>query len=248
VICVLFKVIAGSFRSRENADERGTFLHSKGIESFISPTVVSMETWYRVQAGAFSSKANAQDRLEELKEVGISDSFIIADSSTPVSEDSATILGPIILSAEDMNHYVTTVNPTAIQIGAYYENLGSYYGIRGDVAFAQALFETNFFRFTGSVQMDQNNFAGIGATGAEIRGASFETEEEGVLAHLQHLFAYATTNPLPPNYPLVDPRFHLVQRGSAPIWTELNGKWAVPGETYGQSILDIYIRMVNSTN
>jgi N-acetylmuramoyl-L-alanine amidase len=74
------------------------------------------------------------------------------------------------------------------------------------------------------VNRGQNNFAGIGATGGDVRGASFSTPEEGVLAHLQHLYAYATTNPLPTQYSLVDPRFHLVQRGSAPTWTALNGK------------------------
>jgi len=28
--------------------------------------------------------------------------------------------------------------------------------------------------------------------------------------------------------------------GTAPTWTDLNGKWAYPGKTYGQSILAIY--------
>jgi N-acetylmuramoyl-L-alanine amidase len=57
-----------------------------------------------------------------------------------------------------------------------------------------------------------------------------------VLAHLQHLYAYASTKPLTDGYPLVDPRFNHVARGSAPTWVGFNGKWAVPGTTYGQSI------------
>ena len=71
--------------------------------------------------------------------------------------------------------------------------------------------------------------------------------QNGVLAHLQHLFAYAETNPLPNKYPLVDPRFRFVRRGVAPTWVELNGKWAVPGYRYGQTILNIYKRMSQST-
>ena len=34
----------------------------------------------------------------------------------------------------------------------------------------------------------------------------------------------------------VDPRFDLVKRGCAPLLEDLNGKWAVPGDGYGESI------------
>ena len=107
--------------------------------------------------------------------------------------------------------------------------------------------ETDFLRFTGDVKAEQNNFCGLGATGSNNPGASFETPSDGVLAHLQHLFAYASTKPLPNKYPLLDPRFHLVNRGIATTWVGLNGKWAVPGTTYGQLILDIYQRNITSS-
>lgn len=47
-----------------------------------------------------------------------------------------------------MNLFVKTVNPNAIELGIYYLTFGEYYGIRGDVAFIQALHETDYFRFT----------------------------------------------------------------------------------------------------
>lgn len=156
-----------------------------------------------------------------------------------------TILGPTFLSPDQMDQFVKGVNPDAPELGQFYETYGKYYGIRGDVAFAQAIHETDFFRFTGVVTPEQNNYAGIGATGGDSRGASFDNQAEGVLAQLQHLYAYATTKPLPNQYPLVDPRFQLVDRGSAPTWTALNGKWAVPGTTYGQSILSLYEKMIH---
>lgn len=156
----------------------------------------------------------------------------------------ATILGPTILSPVQMNLFVKNINSSALELGSFYSTFGEYYGIRGDIAFAQSLLETNYYRFTGDVRHEQNNFAGIGATGGQNRGASFATPEEGVLAHLQHLYAYATKNSLPNQFPLVDPRFHLVKRESAPTWTALNGKWAVPGTTYGQTILNLYGRML----
>ena len=302
----LYKVISGSFKSRDNADERVAFLHSKGINSFVDTTVINGVTWYRVQTGAYANRANAENRLTELKNAGIQDAFIIADQgsvsapastpqpeapapapaapnpapdapTTPMPETPATpvpdstvpevpvspspdaggstpsnglpvntILGPTILSPMQMDQFVKQINPNAPELGIYYVTIGRYYGIRGDIAFAQALHETDFFRFTGTVQPGQNNFAGIGATGGSTQGAMFATPEEGVIAQMQHLYAYATTNPLPNQYPLLDPRFHLVARGSAPTWTDLNGKWAVPGTTYGQSILNLYGRMLDS--
>ncbi|MEH6905659.1 N-acetylmuramoyl-L-alanine amidase [Neobacillus drentensis] len=157
-----------------------------------------------------------------------------------------TILGPTFLSPEQMDQFVKKVNPNAPELGQFYQTYGNYYGIRGDVAFAQAIHETDYFRFTGVVNPGQNNYAGIGATGGDTRGASFKNEEDGVLAQLQHLYAYATTKPLPKQYPLVDPRFELVDRGSAPTWTALNGKWAVPGTTYGQIILNLYEQMIHA--
>jgi hypothetical protein len=250
----MLKVFAGSFKSRENAQERVSFLRSKGIQSFIVPTTISGEPWFRVQSGSFSSRDNAEKRITEINSITGITAFISADhvnsdaSTNPrsIQHDPSSILGPSQLSAEKMNEYVRTQNPSAPLLGKFYKTLGDYYGIRGDVAFAQAMLETDYFRFTGDVRNGQNNFAGIGATGGGVRGASFSTPEKGVLAHLQHLFAYATTAHLPNRFPLVDPRFHLVNKGSATTWIALNGKWAVPGTSYGQSILNLYKRMTES--
>jgi N-acetylmuramoyl-L-alanine amidase len=76
---MLFKVIAGSFKSKENAGERVDQLNSKDIESFVDTTKISGETWYRVQAGAFSGRENAEDRLAEVKKAGIKDAFLVAE-------------------------------------------------------------------------------------------------------------------------------------------------------------------------
>ncbi|QDP41169.1 N-acetylmuramoyl-L-alanine amidase [Radiobacillus deserti] len=245
---VVYKVIAGAFKSKDNADSRSTLLESKGIESIVNTVVISGETWYRVQAGAFSIRENAEKRLVEVQHAGIQDAYIITENSNTnqVQTSGYSILGQTFLSPVQMNEYVKTINPQAIEIAQYYHALGTYYGIRGDIAFAQAMHETDFLRFTGIVHSSQNNFCGLGATGPDNPGASFATPEEGVLAHIQHLYAYASTNSLPGKYDLVDPRFDLVQRGSASTWTELNGKWAVPGTNYGQSILDLYGRMITA--
>ncbi|MFP7297168.1 SPOR domain-containing protein [Neobacillus niacini] len=263
----MYKVFAGSFKLRENAGERVAFLRSKGIQSFIVPTTISGEKWYRVQAGAFSNMTNAENRVNEIKKMTGINAFIEADnqstspnsdvrstpspttsipSPSPIQQNPSSILGPTLLTAEQMNQFVRKINPNAPLLGSFYKIFGEYYGIRGDVAFAQAMLETDYFRFTGDVRKGQNNFAGIGATGGGVRGASFQTPQDGVLAQLQHLYAYATKAPLPNRYPLVDPRFNLVNRGSAATWTALNGKWAVPGTNYGQSILNLYQKMAQA--
>ncbi|RYG73452.1 N-acetylmuramoyl-L-alanine amidase [Lentibacillus lipolyticus] len=77
----LYKVIAGSFQSKENAENRTAHLQAKGIESYIEAVTVSGEHWYRVQAGAFSDRDNAEAQLEEVKDAGVEDAFITAENS-----------------------------------------------------------------------------------------------------------------------------------------------------------------------
>ncbi|MFZ5827503.1 MAG: N-acetylmuramoyl-L-alanine amidase [Bacillota bacterium] len=146
------------------------------------------------------------------------------------------ILGQARAHLTQMVAHLARVNPNAPRLSSLYLRHGSRLGVRGDIAFAQALHETDYFRYGGLVQPEQNNFAGLGATGPGNPGASFATPEEGVIAHLQHLYAYASTAPLPNTMAKVDPRFDLVQRGSAPHLYDLNGRWAVPGEGYGEAI------------
>ena len=114
-------------------------------------------------------------------------------------------------------------------------------GVRAEVVFCQAMKETGWLKFGGDVEPDQCNFAGLGATGGGAGGAVFEDVRTGIRAQVQHLKAYASTEPLVND--CVDPRFDLVTRGSAPYLTGLNGKWAVPGTTYGQDIAAMIERL-----
>jgi cell division septation protein DedD len=89
----MYKVFAGSFKSRENAQERVAFLRSKGIQSFIVSTVISGETWFRVQAGAFSTRENAEKRVNEIKaQTGIN-AFILPENIGS-STTSSTVSSP----------------------------------------------------------------------------------------------------------------------------------------------------------
>lgn len=110
-------------------------------------------------------------------------------------------------------------------------------GVKAEVLFAQAMLETGWLKFGGSVKAEQCNFGGIGAVNATVGGATFGSVRIGLRAQVQHLKAYASKEPL--NNACADPRFDKVERGIAPCVEDLNGRWAVPGEGYGQRIAHI---------
>jgi len=158
------------------------------------------------------------------------------------------IMGRPIATPEQCIKYLLSVNPRPNltvppqELVTYYYEEGAREGVRPDVAFAQALKETGFFRYGGTVTPDQNNYCGLGTTSTEVKGAYFPSSQLGVRAHIQHLLAYATTRR--PQAPVVDPRYDLVRAvyhdSTIGTWEGLNGRWAVPGYTYGQSILQIF--------
>ena len=159
------------------------------------------------------------------------------------------IMSPSFTSYEDAAaHYSRTVGkqtyPTSV-----YESKGSasidefckilyeeasFEGVCPEVLYAQVMKETGYLRFGNLVQANQCNFGGVGATGPGNPGYTFSSVREGLRVQVQHLKAYATTEPL--NNPCIDPRFNLVSRGCAPKTTDLNGRWAVPGKGYGEGL------------
>ncbi len=72
-----------------------------------------------------------------------------------------------------------------------YMRHGEALGLRWDYAFFQAMLETGYLKFTGDVKPDQNNFAGLGATGHGVRGESFKDVSSGARAHLEHILMYS---------------------------------------------------------
>lgn len=124
-----------------------------------------------------------------------------------------------------------------------YREEGALEGVNYDIAFCQMCLETNFLRFGGDVKSTQNNFAGLGATGGAVPGASFPSARVGVRAQIQHLKAYASTEPILQD--IVDPRFRFVTRGVAPLVGQLSGRWAADLQ-YGTKIMAILRRLYES--
>ncbi|RBW68474.1 glucosaminidase domain-containing protein [Bacillus taeanensis] len=139
------------------------------------------------------------------------------------------IMGKTEASLEQMVQFLKEKAPAAPEnIAQYYYVIGELEEVRADVALAQALHETGYFRYGGDVKPEQNNFCGLGATGGGNPGHSFNSVLEGVLAQIQHLKGYAAAEP--PITKLIDPRYKYINPlGKAPHVEELAGKWAVPG-------------------
>ena len=122
---------------------------------------------------------------------------------------------------------------------------GAIEGVKGDIAFAQSIIETGYFRYGGAVECTDNNYAGIGATDGGGAPAEFPYPRIGVRAQIQHLRRYADSHATVKNLhrPLVDPRFKLVPKGIAPNWNDMgNGNWATD-PTYASKIINLYKQM-----
>jgi len=114
-----------------------------------------------------------------------------------------------------------------------YREEASLEGVSYDIAFCQMCIETGFLRFGGEINPEQNNFAALGTIGGSSETASFDSARIGVRAHIQHLKAYASLEPLVQE--VVDPRFRFVTRGVAPLIEQLSGRWSADTE-YGAKI------------
>jgi len=113
-------------------------------------------------------------------------------------------------------------------------------GVRADVVFAQAMYETGWLQFGGRVPASAFNFSGIGATDSTNDYCTFPDVKTGLLAQVQHLKGYATKAQL--NQACVDPRYSTLVSlgyiGSAPTVELLSQKWASNSQ-YGTSIIAI---------
>ncbi len=108
-------------------------------------------------------------------------------------------------------------------------------GVDPGVVFVQAMTETGWLRFGGDVKAEQCNFAGIGATGGGVKGATFSSVREGLRAQVQHLRLYADatcTSASKLANTLVDPRFFTSLAGVSPYVEGLGSRWA-SGSSYG---------------
>jgi hypothetical protein len=156
----------------------------------------------------------------------------------------STIMGKGQVPQDAIESFLQAVNPQILEqypeiVGLYLEE-AAIEGVSPDIAIAQALLETNFFRFGGEIVPAQNNFGGLGTVGAAGKAATFSNARLGVRAQVQQLKAYASQDPLAQE--LVSPRFRFVSRGVAPQVEQLSGRYSADPR-YGEKVLAIVGRI-----
>ncbi len=149
------------------------------------------------------------------------------------------IMGNGSVVPQDLAAFLLMNNPAAdaqkaLRLACYYLEESAQEGVNSDVAFAQMCVETGFLKFGGLVTAEMNNFCGLGSIDPQQPGLSFEDERTGVRAHVQHLKAYGSAEPLVNE--LVDPRYRYVNpKGKSPAVAGLAGTWAADLQ-YGEKL------------
>jgi hypothetical protein len=217
----------------------------------------SAATYHRTPATATNAPQPA-----DIAVVGTSESataprapFVAFDSPTVaiLVEGQTPLRGVWSGTAEQLASYLLGVSPSpaftvsASALAEYYVRYCAEAGLRADLLWAQMMHETGSGTYGGDVGSEQNNYAGIGATGGGQPGISFATAEAGVMAHVAHMVAYVyTASPVSWADATTDPRFDFVNpRGTVSVLADLNGRWAVPGNSYGERIEDL-ARAINA--
>lgn len=243
---------AGRTATRKNSSGGEYYGVLRGARAVGTPYYMLIEHSFHTNTKAtkWLSKDANLDKLAAA-EADILAEFFGMESSTET--EKTAIMGKAQATAQQMALFCRSKNSTPQLTSCSLEQLAEMFieegeaeGVRGDVAFAQSLHETGYFKFGGIVLPTQNNYAGIGALNGNATGqaASFPDPRTGVRAQIQHLKAYASTEALVNE--CVDPRFSLVARGVAPYVEWLGAAdnpqgrgWAVPGAGYGANIVKL---------
>lgn len=152
------------------------------------------------------------------------------------------IMGKFIISKEKMYLYLKDHNPNikSKYIDWYY-NIGTNYGVRPDVAMAQAILETEYF-----TNVYYNNPGMVGRiNGVSQTIQTFPNMEKGITAHIQQLYSLACAEGLPRGERAIAQNFYHPLRNHIKRWVELDEVWVgCPG--YGKKILDIWAAIADS--
>jgi hypothetical protein len=156
------------------------------------------------------------------------------------------IMGPSTFTADEVAAWYAekgqggqTTEPV-LDVVRYYVEEGQAEGVRGDVALAQAVLETGWFRNDDTRRF--NNYAGIGHCDSCPTGFQFPSARVGVRAQVQHLKTYVMRDPVFAS-PLVDRRLY-GPAACCQTWNELTGVWAT-NPVYGPTLLAIYEQMLD---
>jgi hypothetical protein len=160
-----------------------------------------------------------------------------------------TILSEGALSKDALVAFLLANNPKinrtfAGQIVDLYIGEANAERVNYEIAFAQMCYHTKYLSFNGTfVKANSNNFFGLTTFNNYRIPFVFDSYQQGIRAHIQHLKGYATKEPL--NKECVDPRYYKIEEiygwGSSPTIDGLSGKWA--GADYANYIKKVLEKM-----
>jgi hypothetical protein len=141
------------------------------------------------------------------------------------------------------------LNPRYEGLAGEYMRHGEALHVRWDYAFFQMLLETGYLTYGGDVKPDQNNFAGLGATGRGAPGERFKDISTGARAHMEHLVMYSGERV---ENPVAERTRNVQEWGVLTAWqksirgpitfTQLAKQWAPGSKRYASDIEAIATR------
>jgi hypothetical protein len=186
-----------------------------------------------------------------------------ASAATPTSQ--TPVMGPSLLTADQLVRWYNTKNYTprlpalnndVRALAQIFIDEGSFEGVRGDMAFVQAVLETGGFAYVdaGQIRPEFNNYGGINAFDGRPKGTTceaetspsrcFATPQLGVRNHIHLLRGYADPLTRTMSDRLRMPPSDRI--GLAPIWELFGGNsasgkliWASAND-YGLRIIQLY--------
>lgn len=130
----------------------------------------------------------------------------------------------------------------------YFKYASEHGDVNPAIAYVQAAKETGYGNFGGVLDESYHNPCGLknpsgGGDTDKNAHQKFESWDEGVQAHLDHLALYAGADGYP-RKDTYDPRHFVTIKGKATTVNSLGGKWA-PSATYGEEVNASYKNLMD---
>jgi N-acetylmuramoyl-L-alanine amidase len=177
--------------------------------------------------------------------------FVIVLVLIPIGNAKADVTDMKIVSetqitAKQAGEWAKANGATSTFVGLadlYWKYAPSHGNVNPAIAYIQAAKETGYGNFGGVLNDSYHNPCGmktsVGGSDTDPNAhQKFNTWDEGVQAHLDHLALYAGASGYPRSS-TYDPRHFVTVKGNAVTVNALGGKWA-PSLTYGQEINKMY--------
>ncbi len=217
---------------------------------------------YTITNYNFSDASEVDDAYKNLLETAVTNLYMLGDDGKirprdlltraeaccflyrviDPSADKTLITGPAQVTVEQAQAWAASKGAADrfIEIAPLYWYYGELFGIRPEVMYAQAGKETAYGNYGGAVLPEMNNWAGIKIKNPEGDRTedheSFDTPEDGVRAHFNHMSAYVGLEPVGEPHD----RYYVVKSiawaGSVKYVEQLGGRWC-PDINYGGDIL-----------